>query len=136
MPNSLTESSLYFHHLVTEFKVPFVRQESRVETWITSLTSTRSAAGWKGRSSVTRSRATSVSSASRIAYALSTVCTDARSQVSESFSRKCSGLEEEDEKCGNPSQDRDILGKRARKVAEVRGQTSIHCIFILIVFFL
>lgn len=135
MPNSLTESSLYFHQLCTEFRLSRMRQESRVETWITSLTSTRSAAGRKGQSSVTRSRATSASSASSIAYTLATICTDAGSQVSESYSRKCSGLEEEDEERGNPSQDRNILGKRARKVAEARGQTLVHCIFILILYF-
>jgi hypothetical protein len=51
--------------------------------------------------------------------------------VSEDSICRCGGLEgeDEDEECGH-------LGKRAREMMEVvRGQTLVHYIFILIVFF-
>jgi hypothetical protein len=138
----LTESTLSLHNLHKDYKARKARQESselhRVETWIASLTSTRSAAaaGLKRWFSVTRSRAASESSGSSIALTLATVCTNAESQVPESLVSRCGGLEEEDEKSGYPSQDGDILGKRAREVemadSEVRGQTLVHYISILI----
>ena len=131
MPHSLAESTLFLHNLANDYKDhrAGLPELHRVKTWITSHVNTRSAAGLKGWASVTgtRSRATSVSSASSIAVTLATVCTNAGSS---------GGLEEEDEKSEHPSQDRNILGKRTREVAEVCGQTLIHYIFILIVFFL
>jgi hypothetical protein len=123
MPQSLAESTLFLHNLANDFKdhEAGLPELHRVETWITSHTSTRSAAGLKGWASVTgmrtRSRATSVSSASSIAVTLATVCTNAGSS---------GGLEEQDGKSEQPSRDRDILGKRARQTAEVRGQTLVH----------
>jgi hypothetical protein len=96
----------------------------------------RSAAGSKkGRSSVTRRRATRVPSASRVARSAA-VHIDAESQVPKG-SISSDGLEEEDENGGYPCQDRDILGKRPREMTEVRGKTFIRYIFILnlIVFF-
>jgi hypothetical protein len=132
MPQLLTDSTLFLHHHANDYqdhKARLAGQPSRVETWITSFASPRSAAGLKGRPSVTRSRATSVSSSSSIAVALASVCTNAESQVSEGFICSSGSLEEEDEKCGYPSQDRDILRKRAREMAGVRGQTLVHYIF-------
>ena len=119
------------HNLCDDFEARQKPSERcRVETWITSLTSTRSAVGLKGWSSVIRPRATGISSASSTAaVTLATVCTNAESQVSKGF-LSSGGLEEEDEKSGHSSRDRDILGKRAREMAEVRGQTLVHYIFI------
>ena len=75
----------------------------------------RSAAGSKkGRSSVAPRR---VLSSSRVARPAA-VRTYAESQVSKG-SISNNGVEEEDEKYGLPSQDRDILGKRAWVMAEV-----------------
>jgi hypothetical protein len=89
----------------------------------------------KGRSSVTRPQArTRVSSASRIASTSAPVCTNARSQVSKG-SVYGDSLEEEDENRGYLSQRRDIPGKRAREMAEVRGETLAHYTFVLIVLF-
>jgi hypothetical protein len=133
MPHLLTESTLLLHNLCHDYKAFMAHQERqepaelrRVETWITSL-ATRSA-DLKGLFSVTRPRATSVSSASSIAVTLATVCTNAGSG---------GGLEEEDEKSEYPSQDRNILGKRARQMAEVRANSRplhlhTNCIFLLV----
>jgi hypothetical protein len=130
MPHLLTESTLTVHNCVNDFEDYKARQLlsselHRVKTWITSLAGP----------SVTRSRTTSVSSASGIASTLATINTNAESQVSKGSVSRCGSLEEEDEKCGYPSQDRDILGKRAREMAGVREQTVVHYIFVLIVFF-
>lgn len=137
MPNSLTESRLLLHNVANDFE-GYKRQESselhRVKTWIKSLASTRSAAGLKSWPFAARSRATSVSSASSVALTLATVCTNAESQLSEGFICKNGGHKKEDEECEYPSQNRDILGKRAREKAGVRRQTLFHDTFILIVF--
>ena len=140
MPDLLTESTLRWYNLANDYNdhKAGLTELHRVEMWITSLASRRSAAALKGRSSVTRPRATSVSSASSIALTLPTVCTNAESQVSKSFTGRRRGLEEdeeeeeeeevkeeeeedEDERCEYLSQDRGTLGKRARKMARVRG---------------
>jgi hypothetical protein len=136
MPHLLKESTLLLHNLCHDLEAFTAQQERqepaeaaelrRVETWITSL-ATRSA-GLKGWSSVTRPRATSVSSASSIAVTLATVCTNAGSS---------GGLEEEDEKSEYPSQDRNILRKRTRQMAEVRANSRpfhlhTNCIFLLV----
>lgn len=138
MPNSLTELRLLLHNVANDFE-GYKRQESselrRVETWIKSLASTRPAAGLKRWPFAARSRAPSESSASSVALTLATVCTNAESQVSEGLICKYGGHREEDEECEYPSQSRDILGKRAREKAEVRRQTLVHYIFILIIFF-
>jgi len=130
MPLSLTESTLCVHNFATDYEnfKAGLPELHRVETWVTSH------AGEMGWSSITRPRTASVSSASSIAVTLPTVCTNAGSQVSKGFI--CGGgLEEENEKCEYPNQDRNILGKRARQVAEVRGQTLVHNIFIPTIFF-
>ena len=106
MPLSLTESTLRVHNLgndIENFEAG-VPELHRVETWITSHASLKG----MGPPS-TRSRATSVSSASSIAVTLATVCTNG-SRVSRGFISS-GGLEEEDENCEYPSQDRDVLGK-------------------------
>jgi hypothetical protein len=76
----------------------------------------RSGLKGRSRSSVTRRRSTT----STKAY------TNAESHLSEGSICRCGGLEEEDEdedeECEHPSQDRNMLGKRARKMAEVRRQ--------------
>ncbi|KAN0105671.1 hypothetical protein V8E52_010790 [Russula decolorans] len=132
MPDLLTESTLRWYNLANDLKdhKTGLPELHRVEMWITSLASRRSAAGLKGRSSVTRPRATSVSSASSIALTLATVCTNAESQMSKGFADRRGGLEEEegDEKCEHPSQhpsqDRGTLGKRARKMAGSRAKKT------------
>jgi hypothetical protein len=140
MPDLLTESTLRWYNLANDLKdhKTGLPELHRVEMWITSLASRRSAAGLKGRSSVTRPRATSGSSASSIALTLATVCTNAESQTSKGFAGRRGGLEEEegDEECEHPSQvcqDRATLGKRARKMTGVREQSRVHYIFILTV---
>jgi len=139
--HSLTDSTLILHNCFNDSEdikaCPEPSELHRVETWITSLASTRSAADLKGWSSFTRSRATSVSSASSIAFTLATVNTKAESQVSEGFSCRRGGLEEKekDEEYGYPSQGRNLPRKRAREMAEVRRQTLVHDIFISAVFF-
>jgi hypothetical protein len=130
----LTELTLSWHR--KSYKVNKARKEhselDRVQTWITSITSMRSAVGWKKGRSVAHRR-TRVPSASSVAFTSAPVDTNAESHVSKG-SISSDGLEEEDENCGYPSQDRDVLAKRPRAMAKVRGKTLIHYISILIVF--
>ncbi|KAF8499774.1 hypothetical protein F5888DRAFT_111124 [Russula emetica] len=109
MPHLLTESTLTVHNCVNDCEDYKARQIlsselHRVKTWITSI----------ARPSVTRTRATS----------LATINSNAESQVSEGSVCRCGSLEKEDEKCGYPSQDREILGKRAREMAGSRVEKS------------
>ena len=126
----LTELTLSWHH--NSYKANKARKEhselDRVQTWITSITSMRSAARKKGRSVAHRR-----TRASSVAFTSAPVYTNAESHVSKG-SISSDGLEEEDENCGYPSQDRDVLAKRPRAMAEVRGKTLIQYISILIVF--
>lgn len=125
--NKIISSHKLFHNFFNDLKAHKARQKPselhRVETWITSPASTRSA-GLKGRSSVTRSSATT----------LATVYANTESQVSKGSICRHGDLEEKDEERGFPSQDRGILGKRARKTVEVPGQTLVCYIFILMYF--
>ncbi|KAI0283694.1 hypothetical protein BGY98DRAFT_1093785 [Russula aff. rugulosa BPL654] len=82
----------------------------------------RSAVGWKKGRSVAR-RPTRVPSASSVAFTSAPVYTNAESHVSKG-SISSDGLEEEDEICGYPSQDRDVLAKRPRAIAESSDEKS------------
>ena len=88
------------------------------------MRSAASLEGVKGQSSIIRPRAARVSSVSNIAFTSAPAYTNAEIRVSKGPIR--GGGLEENKNCGYPSQDRNILGKRARKVAEVRGKTLVH----------
>ncbi len=106
----LTELTLSRHNLADSYKARKEHFElDRVETWTSSLASMRSGLKGRSRSSVTRCATTSAK-----------VYTNAESLVSEgSICSLEEEEEDEDEECEYPSQDRNILGKRVRKMAEV-----------------